>query len=267
MSGLLPMEQLHNTRDIGGLPAADGRRIREGVLFRSGHLFFASENDRRYLRDTVRTIVDFRSEKECGEKPDPVLEGVDYVYLPILSERAPGVEQDEEAVELTFETAVRDPVSSKTYMVQVYESCVTNPFTVSQYRRFLDILLEEPEAAPHKAVLWHCTAGKDRAGFAAVLVEWLLGVKREDIIEDYLATNVYRREETQQFLARMKKEFGEPDGQMKEAFFWLFSAHEEYLEAVFAKAAELYGSFDAYLSEGLKVTEEERRILRARYLE
>ena len=53
----------------------------------------------------------------------------------------------------------------------------------------MDNLLE----AKGQPLLFHCTAGKDRTGFAAAITLRLLGVPEETILEDYLLSNDYTR--------------------------------------------------------------------------
>ena len=72
--GRIDFEGLPNTRDLGGLPAADGRRVRPGLLLRSGTLYFATTADRRRLIEDyhLRAVVDLRGEDELAEYPDGV---------------------------------------------------------------------------------------------------------------------------------------------------------------------------------------------------
>ena len=77
----IPLEGLHNTRDLGGFEAADGRHIRPKKLLRSGQLAGMTKKDQRVLLEEyrLRTDVDFRTGQEKAEAPDPALPGVEYV--------------------------------------------------------------------------------------------------------------------------------------------------------------------------------------------
>ena len=99
LSERLNFEQLANTRDLGGMTGADGFRIKKGKLFRSGLLSRASEADLEKLGPMLSTVVDFRSNAERHQQPDPVLEGVEYVALPAVEDKAPGVTRDEESID------------------------------------------------------------------------------------------------------------------------------------------------------------------------
>lgn len=263
MSRLMAFEKLSNTRDLGGMPAADGRRIRCGRLMRSGHLFGASEADRAALTALVDAVVDFRTEKERREKPDPQLAGTDYHHLPILNDLTEGVTREREADEKAIMLLMRDAGKAKSYMCSIYTGFVANAFSVEGYARFVRLLLEERDGA----LLWHCTAGKDRAGFASVIVEELLGVDRGVIKEDYLRTNEHLMQEVASLREMLRRQTGQMSEEAERAMGYMFGAAEEYLEAAYRKANELYGSFEGFLTQGLRVTEEDRARLRHMYLE
>lgn len=74
-----------------------------------------------------------------------------------------------------------------------YRSFVRDEYSVKQYARFMDILLNHEKGA----VLWHCSAGKDRAGIGTALLLCALGVPRKTIREDFMKTNLYLEEEMQ----------------------------------------------------------------------
>ena len=256
-------EKLNNTRDLGGMTTVNGGRIRPGRLIRSGRLCLASAADRELLARTVSAVADFRSEREVLENPDPELPGVAYCHLPIFRERQAGVtrekDSDREAMRLAFE----DPEATVGAMRRIYANFVADEYSVSQYRRFLQIVLKDHE----KAVLWHCTAGKDRAGFASVIVQELLGVDREAVMADYLLTNENIREECEELVRMTLARRETPSEKAEEAAKLFFSAQRVFLEATYEKADELYGSFEGFLTEGLGVTADDREKLREMYLE
>ena len=82
---------VRNFRDVGGLPTTDGRRVRDGVLFRSGHLAHASEQDAEFLASLgLHTVFDFRNRDDIAlEGPDTDLPGTRNLNLP-LSDPASG---------------------------------------------------------------------------------------------------------------------------------------------------------------------------------
>ena len=262
MSERIPFDALENTRDLGGMLGTGSCRIALGRLIRSGHMQPASERDIRRLAELVDTIIDFRTDAERKEKPDPVILGAQTIHLPVFERLSAGVTRDEASDEAAFIMVARDPGKARQYMIRTYTGFVKSDFCVSQYRRFVSLLMEPHE----KAVLWHCTAGKDRAGFASVIVESLLGVSPEDIMEDYLRTNDYLQEEILKLREMVSRQMGGLDERMEKALTYLFGAHEEYLAAVYHAAKETYGSFMRFLTDGLKVSATDQERLRAMYL-
>ena len=156
----------------------------------------------------------------------------------------------------------REPDKARRYMQNTYLGFVTNPFSLSQYSRFLRLLLISRE----KGILWHCTAGKDRAGFASVLVQELLGVDRDDIFADYLKTNQCLHEEIRQLCDMVGQSMGGLDEKSALALDYLFGAHEEYLAGLYKKVDETCGSFAAFLEDKLTITREDIEKLQATFL-
>ena len=263
ISKVMEFQNLNNTRDLGGMIGWEGKRIKEGMLLRSGQLYPAGEEDLKKLGSEVSVFIDFRTDRECEEKPDPVLSGVEYYHLSAFRSLTAGVTREKKTDEKAFGNAGRDPSKAIERMSRVYMNFVADDNCLLCYRKFIDILLCDHD----KAVLWHCTAGKDRTGFAAALIQEILGVAREDILADYLRTNECLREEVEGLVERIMKSTGVSDPGTEKTLKVMFGACEEYLDAVYKKAEELYGSFSAFISNGLKVTPEETEKLRSKYLE
>ncbi|MBO4216314.1 MAG: tyrosine-protein phosphatase [Clostridia bacterium] len=257
-------EKLKNTRDLGGILTADGRKIRHGMLIRSGELCNASEKDLEYIKSTVGLIIDFRTGTEVVEKPDPSVPGVRYIHHPIIREMKAGVTREEQAKQATMEEIFRrfadDYEGATQYMENIYCGMLTDGFQVSQYAKFVDLAFENGD----RATLWHCMAGKDRAGFATAVLLYSLGVSEEAIIADYLKTNEYV-EDTVRWATDMLEESGckgcEP------IIRCFFGAKREYIESVFDMADGLFGGFDTFLAEKMGITAEKRAAMREKYLE
>lgn len=263
MSQKIDFENLRNTRDLGGMKTADGRKIRAGKLIRSGHLIAASEKDREKLGGLIDTVVDFRSDRECMERPEPHISGTNYYHIPVLEEAKPGVTRDEDSYEVVRQKMLGDAEVARKYMVRVYGGFVTSEHCRAQYERFIRILMEDHS----KAVLWHCTAGKDRAGFGTVIIQELLGVRKADIMEDYLMTNVYLEPEILGILESVRQRIGSMNEESEKALRYLFAAWQDYLEGTYSLITEYYGDFDSYIRDGLHITDAERDTLRVKFLE
>jgi len=108
----------------------------------------------------------------------------------------------------------------------------------------------------NQPTVFHCTAGKDRTGFAAALILRSLGVSPQDAMRDYLFTN-----------ERLKPEPDSRHGLAPEVVSVLWRVRPEYLEAAFEAVDQDYGSLEAYMREGLGLREAQRERLRSLYLE
>ena len=97
-STLLDFEKLHNTRDLGGMQNAEGRKIVSGKLIRSGHLSKLPESDIQKLREMIDTVVDFRSDEERQENPDIVMDGVTYRHFLLSDAVNAGISREQNAM-------------------------------------------------------------------------------------------------------------------------------------------------------------------------
>ncbi|UQA97657.1 tyrosine-protein phosphatase [Streptomyces halobius] len=251
--------EVRNFRDLAGLPTVDGRRIRHGRLFRSGHLAHATESDAAFLAGLgLHTIFDFRNASDIKmEGPDVVLPGVRNVNIP-LTDPADGAEfwamvRDGELDQLR--PALGDGKAAAR-MTSTYRHIITT--RTADHSRVLHTLAEDSVPA-----LMHCAAGKDRAGLSIAVTLLAVGVERDAIEADYLKSNDpsrrYKIRRSDNSAVGMSQE-------VMELLSPLFGAHTEYLAAAFDSIEETWGSTETYLTEGLKLTAETRERLRAQLL-
>lgn len=258
----LHFEKLHNIRDLGGMTVANGRRIISGRLVRCGNLSELSEQDRIAFTSLADTVIDFRTDGERSEKPDIELPGIWYHNIPILDSLTAGITRERAADQNVFARFGAEPAKARQYMCDMYHAFAESDFAAAQYSRFIRLLLEPRE----KAAVWHCTAGKDRAGIGAAIIEEILGVAREDVINDYMATNEYLKEDFA-FLTEFVKALAGKGGVVTgEALRYLFGAERDYIEEYYHTIESKYGSFDSFLRDGLKLTVNDIQKLRSRYL-
>ncbi|WP_133917653.1 tyrosine-protein phosphatase [Streptomyces sp. NBC_00582] len=251
---------VRNFRDVGGLPTADGRRVRHGVLFRSGHLAHATDEDAAFLSSLgLHTVFDFRNAADQKlEGPDVELPGVRNVNLP-LSDPADGAEfwkmvRDGDTAQLR--TLLGDGKAAGR-MIASYRTIIKG--RTAEHSRVLHSLAEDSVPA-----LMHCAAGKDRAGLSVAVTLLAVGVEREAILADYLESNAKHR--------RYKvRRGGSADTaytpEVMELLSPLFDAREEYLAAALETIDETWGGVDAYLEKGLRLAPQTRERLRERLLD
>lgn len=261
------MRSLHltgapNARDLGGLKTADGRMIRPGRLIRSGALWRITPEDIAALQAIpLRTVVDFRTQQEISEKPNLNIPGANLIYCPILPQLT-GVTRElgADGVPAYFRLAMDTGMEAERWMAGLYLPLVEGEYSREHYRAFLRLLLEQRSGA----LLYHCTAGKDRAGVATMLILSALGVPMETIMEDYLLTNKYTAAEREAVCAEARLYSDDPALQFALQAFE--SVRESYLNNALRSISEHYGSLENYLAEALDFGPAECAALRDNYL-
>ncbi|MDK1342645.1 tyrosine-protein phosphatase [Streptomyces sp. 378] len=251
---------VRNFRDVGGLPTVDGRRVRHGVLFRSGHLAHATGEDAAFLTTLgLHTIFDFRNAADQKlEGPDVELPGVRNVNLP-LSDPADGAEfwkmvRDGDLDQLR---AILADGKGADRMIASYRMIVKE--RTGEHSRVLHALAQDSVPA-----LMHCAAGKDRAGLSVAVTLLAVGVEREAIVEDYLKSNAKHRRYK---VHRSSSVASAYSPEVMELLSPLFDARAEYLQTAFDTIEETWGGVDAYLEKGLRLSPETRERLRERLLD
>lgn len=239
----LPLAGASNFRDLGGYVGSQGRSVRWRRLFRSDHLAGLSLADLAQLQALgITRACDFRGVQE-REPQANALPGVAVHALSI----EPTVVQDVQ--QLLAAGSVLTPPMMTGLMEQTYRD-----FVLGNTHRFAELfahLLEDDTP-----LVFHCTAGKDRTGFAAAMILSALGVPRPVVMQDYLLTNaVYRH-------SRLK-----PAWASQEVFDVLWGVQPAFLEAAFAAIESQFGDLEAYLEKGLRLRRGERERLAQLYLE
>lgn len=268
MGTQIAFEGLYNVRSLGGMVGADGRKVKAGLLYRGDRLEPATDADKRRLTDLgIRKIIDFRSVAEHEERPDPTIASVENIFLPIIVDVRTGITRGKEGFasigKMLMGGADIDESTVDSHMQDMYRKFVDDGFSNKQYARFVDEVLASAEKG--EGVYWHCTAGKDRAGFATVIMLEILGVAREEILADYLQTNECLHGFAEGMIARLGERL--PSDNARKALARFLSADESYMAAAYDQVNQLFGSFDAFLSEALLIDDSKKHYLQELLLE
>lgn len=255
-SPFLVTDGIHNLRDYGGYAAADGARIRRGLLLRSGQHRDASDEDLGIIQQLdIRTVIDLRGITERNGFPCRRHADFDAAVLAYDGEtsNSPPHEGGGGQVKMTPEKAFER-------MTAVYTRMPVNPAMISMFTRYFEALAERDGAS-----LVHCFAGKDRTGIAVALLMHALGVHHDDIVAEFLLTNDAPTPQIleRQSLPRMEQVYGtiEP-----EALRNLMGVREEYITTYWNEVTRDHGSIDAYLVQTLGVDEQRKARLQERLL-
>jgi protein-tyrosine phosphatase len=254
---LLNFEGIPNFRDLGGYPAADGREVKWGVLYRAATLAESSNGDLQGLQQlNLKTLIDFRSAVEKEEEPNHLPEpaGFEVVEIPTLDD---GNEAMVKEITERIESGDFDGFDPNGLMLEANRQFAST-FT-PQYRQFMQTVLQ----ADGEPVAWHCTAGKDRTGFASAILLRILGVPQDVIMQDYMASreNALEARESQLMLLRLLK-----GDEAADKLSVMLGVEEAWLQAAFEQIDTTWGSFDNYVRDGLQLTDTDIAKLKARLL-
>ncbi|UNS98924.1 tyrosine-protein phosphatase [Streptomyces tubbatahanensis] len=237
----LGLDSVPNFRDAGGYRTADGRWVAMGKLYRSASLDRLSAADRRTLRRLgIDPVLDLRTAGEARKQPDALGEGERPRRLDVLG-----------GGESLANTQPTSADHARTLLRDSYADFVAAKTGRAAYRA----LFAEAADPDGEAVLYHCTAGKDRTGWASAALLTALGVPRSTVVRDYLASNRYLTAYNRQARAQL------PDA-VEDAYEPLLGVRKTYLDASFARVDHDYGTFDHYLAAGLRLADDDLAALR-----
>lgn len=245
-----------NFRDLGGYQTSDGKLVRWGALYRSGSLHKLTDTDLKRLSDlALEWVVDFRSPREKEREPDrlPAHWAARLVEIPILDSSTRIYQSSREEIVRIIKDI--DPFQSLTTTNRELATCFT-----AEMRKFIDVIL----SSNGRPVLFHCTAGKDRTGFAAAILLRILGVPQEVVMQDYLLTNKYFYGAHRWHLLLLRLWKGR---QIAEVASGMMRADPSYLGAAFQTIDQNHGSFENYVHEALGLNTGDVDCLKTLYLE
>ena len=247
-----------NFRELGGYLTRDGRHVKHGIFYRCGTLGDMNEQELAEIsRLGIRSIFDFRSEKEVENKPDPEIKGARYFHVSAITDEAgnevdlspKGMEQSEERF--------YSPEAHAMFLENFYGRM---PFSPAYKVMFREI---QNGQAP---ILFHCSAGKDRTGIGAALILLALNVYEDTILADYMKTNEYRQALIDRML-EAKKDLLAKYANAEYIIHGFEGVNQEAAEFSLAKIQARYGDYDTYFRERFHLGPEELAYLRDKYTE
>lgn len=268
----LPVDGMNNFRDMGGYATKDGKHVKWGRLYRSDHIYNATEQGLEYLRKLgIHTIIDYRSMDEVRKYPNKII--ADNVKTYCLD---PSAHTAELAAQFTSTKDNEDENLVKKFISQKEKGCLKDRYdiVIEQYRNFvckeqskdafgkMVKIAADPKAS---AIVQHCRGGKDRTGFGCMLLLGLLGVKKEDLVEDYMLTHHNRMKRNQIKMEIYKRFTNDPT--VLEYLYSLIDTKAEFIEASYDVIMDTYHSFEAYAEKELDISRRDVLQLRENYLE
>lgn len=239
--------------------------LKQGQFFRSDAFDKISQSDSEKLQKlNLKTIIDLRSDEEIIESPNKNIPGVaQTLHYPIGVDPAKldklGITKEEvseiKRLFLAHKFTEVDALFSKKGIdieksrEERYEEFATN------FNSSIAGVLKTMTDKNNYPIAMHCQGGKDRTGFLGATILHILGYSEEEILRDYLTTNIYTYKDLQ-------KKYATGVDSLKP----VYGAHEKQIQAAISKVKSEYGSFDQYL-ETIGITEEDKQKIRSNLLQ
>ena len=239
-----------NFRDIGGYKTKSGKKVKLGKIYRSAEINNLSNDDLNKLDHLgISYVLDFRGPAEFAAAPDKLPPHATRISLPFGSENT--------GDRMKMMKSMSEAKTADSIMLPYYANI--EPFT-KRYKPVFETLLSNHQDS---AILFHCPAGKDRTGIAAALILFALGVDEKTIMDDYLASNYYRKPDNE----RMKNMLVTAYHMNEEVVAGVLGVKESYLQATIDAIKNNYGTIDNYLKKEMGLDKKNERILKEKYLQ
>lgn len=163
---MIKLENVVNIRDLGGYKTFDGKLTKHRIFYRSGNTDKSSKNDIKKLVEiyNVKTVIDLRNDEEIKKSPDKFakISEVNYINTPI-----------------EYSECLEEFKSTDRGLAVLYD------YILKEKKRVLKTVFDTIASANEGSILFHCTLGRDRTAMVAMLLLGLVGVNRNDIIQNY----------------------------------------------------------------------------------
>lgn len=245
----LNFEGANNFRDMGGYPLSSGRKVKEGMLFRSDHLGNLTDSDHLKIKELgIKTVVDLRRVSERELTPNRLNNpAIQQIHLPVEEKGA-----DVNQLLTRLWDGSMDVDGAHQYLIDANKAFIVRFAPV--FEAFLHLLLDEK----NYPLVFHCSAGKDRAGFCAALSLLCLGAELDTVFHDYLATNSCTDSFVEKFINEM---VGKGMKSSPQAMRTLLRVKPEFLQAAMDAASIHHGSIEAYIELCLSIDNKKRKAL------
>lgn len=260
---LLNIKNGYNFRDLGGYQTKDGHFVKWDKLLRTGSLANLSPADQQLLESIPVSIdIDLRSPAEVRQSPDKRLQTASYHHLSVFdADETDASHSDEEVAK-----RMKEPGNGYRHMLTVYKRMATISSAQAAFQALFSLLLENKQSG---AILFHCTAGKDRTGMAAFLILSALGVPEDTIMQDYLLTNKVTQEVRTKWLNELRGRLDQlgADETFIENRAALSSVNIDYLSTAIKTIKSEFGDIDHYLTDYINLSAGDILQLRKLYLD
>lgn len=242
------MKKVYNFRTLENIKNSDGKMLKQGIFYRSGHLNkLRKRSFDNFQKLGIKEVIDLRNEKEIASKPDQLPANLVYKRYSAFEDQG---DQLSQARKLVLKGKVTSADADKR-MIDFYREYVTeNPEII---KKIITEILDSDQP-----VLYHCTAGKDRTGIITALILTILKFDKATIYNDYLLSNNFRKDLVMKRLrlaGNLHFLYPKMDVKVLEKLSWI---ETDYLDAAFNEIDNKYGSVDIYIQQVLGISENKR---------
>ncbi len=244
----IPLAGPRNFRDFGGYATNDGRQVRRGFLFRSDCLSSLTDEDHAIIQALgIRSVCDLRLNTERERSPSRWYQSkqTDFYHFSLISDQA-----SKRAGQII--QGIRSSNNkniARDIMIKTYQNLVSTPHALAQLRQLFQLFTQ----ATSLPVLIHCSGGKDRTGVSCALLLTLLGVDKEDIMADYMASLEFYTQQVsnRQNLSQQFFDLKNSEPINSETMQSIQAVETDYLEAAFDTILKNHQSFDGFFEDAL----------------
>ncbi|QDQ97517.1 tyrosine-protein phosphatase [Tomitella fengzijianii] len=246
------LEGAHNVRDMGGFTTEDGRTTVWGHAFRGDSLSDLTAADDQALEAAdVATVVNFLGDSEIARSgPDKLPDTTELVRIPVLDDNT-------QALSTALQNALSDGDPGKLDELlgggkaerlgdEGFTNQLANPDTMAGYGKTLRLIADN-----EGALLYHCSAGKDRTGMMSAILLGVLGVDDQTIVDDFVASNKYNQKHNEQTYAYL-----EDKGVDVDLIKPLMEQRPSEIEPVLKAIHTEYGGWDEFAHNQLGLDDE-----------
>lgn len=254
---LLKLQFGVNFREMGGYPTKTGQQTQWHKLLRSGNLGELTSKDVDYLHDYgLKYVVDLRSESESQYFPDKMPQGAQYYNLSVYPFASSLFKN------LGVVGSMKLKTSELSFVDESYAQMLADPHAQHVYRNLFQLLLQNDQ--PDESLVFHCAAGKDRTGVGGFLILNALQVKEEAILNDYLMTNLYYSNATNQEINGILTNSDQDS--LANALNSNLAVASENFDTLYHTASAISGSVQNYLQDKMMLSDQDLEKLSKIYL-
>ncbi|WP_392552393.1 tyrosine-protein phosphatase [Orbus wheelerorum] len=244
-----------NFRDLGGIKTQDGRKIKSGLLFRSGDFNQITLDEQNFIAKKLdlNIVLDYRDHTEIKTRPDNLWHQAQYFNIPA------NPMSDDVTANLTKELANTNILKKdfpNDFMIKLYQLL---PFNNTAYQTLVELLLNNEG----KSIVQHCAIGKDRTGVGVALTLFALGVDEKTIMADYLLSDKVLANFREKLFLHYQTHLTDEELEKRKQ---IFAAKPVYLQSALDAIKNKYQTINNWLENEYQLNESKRQTIQDYYL-